>query len=52
VILKNPDDNKFLSSEEFVIFGLDLNLFFDISLDAAELLVKSQLKPSEKFKIQ
>ena len=52
VILKNPDDNEFLSSDEFVIFGLDLNLFSDISLDAAELLVKSQPKLREKFEVQ
>lgn len=52
VVLKNPDDNEYLSSEESVIFGLDLNLFSDISLDAAELLVKSQPKLEEKFEIQ
>ena len=52
VILKNPDDNAFLSPEESVIFGLDLNLFSDISLDAAEFLVKSQPKLEEKFEIQ
>jgi hypothetical protein len=52
LILKNPDDNDFLSSEESVIFGLDLNLFSDISLDAAELLIKSQSKLDEKFGIK
>jgi len=55
VILKNPDGNEFLSPEDpskpSVIFGLDLNLFSDISLDAAELLVISQPWLEEKFGI-
>lgn len=52
VILKNPDDNEFFNFEDSVFFGLDLNLFSDISPDAAVLLIKSQPKLEQKFEIQ
>jgi hypothetical protein len=51
-IIKNPNNLSLPPDEELVIFGLHLNQFTQIEIDAAKLLIESQEKLEKKYEIK
>ena len=51
-IIKNPNALDLPPEEELVAFGLQLNQFTQIELDAAKLLIESQAKLEKKYEIK